>query len=763
MPGSDTKSTKGKMKRSKQVLSLVAIPVLVVGVSGALSLRPEEHYARIVKTVARELPREHLSRHTLDDSVSERFLENLISSLDYERVYFLASDIEKFNRKELVLDDELRDGDVEFAYEVFSVLKERVRNRTAFTHQLLDEGFDLARDETYRWKRKEAPWCETPEAWDDLWRKRIKNEYIRRLVAKELAEEAAPEEIEEPEQDEGTETHPNQQANSPAPDATEPQSLTAETEESGESDDDDELTEELPELSPEEFILERYDQFLSTLEDSDSEWVLQKYLSAFARAYDPHCDYMSPATAEDFDIEMKLSLFGIGALLRPDDGTARIVRLIPGGPAARDESKGRLRPGDKIIAVAQDTEKSVSILHWPLYKAVRLIRGPKGTRVVLTVIPATDPTGTLTKTVELIRDEVKLEDRAAKSSTEIVKDENGDEYQLSIIELPAFYADLKGKRTNPDYKSSSRDVSRILRDRREEGVDGVVLDLRNNGGGSLLEAVLMTGLFIKTGPTVQVRERRAVSILPDNDPGIVYGGPLVVLVNRLSASASEILAAALQDYGRAVIVGDSKTHGKGSVQTILNLSRSNALGSIKVTNALFYRISGGSTQLRGVEPDVVVPSAFDFMEFGEDFLPNPMEWSTIRSTIYSPFGELDGILPVLAERSATRQSSDDRLIAYHKLLERIKAMNSRETLSLDLETRKAQAKAEKELLDIQNSLMAQGEDDEDEDEDNDIVKDEALNILVDLIKITAQREKAIAEVGTPPSFQRGLSETHWTE
>ncbi len=752
------------MNRRKQILLLTAIPICIVGVSGALALRPEAHYAKIVRAVAHELPREHLSRHTLDDTVSKRFLENFISSLDYERIYFLASDIERFNRKETVLDDELRDGNVEFAYEVVAVFKQRVRDRAAYAHALLDDGFDLTLDEAYRWKRKDAPWSETREEWDDIWRKRIKNEYVRRLVAEELDDDEA-----ETELNENTEV-PQESTPPDSPDLTENEPGTEAEDgnkDTAEADlaPDDEL--ELPEeqLTPEEFILERYDQFLSTLEDSDSEWVLQKYLSAFARAYDPHCDYMSPATAEDFDIEMKLSLFGIGALLRPDDGTARIVRLIPGGPAARDESKSRLRAGDKIIAVAQDTEKSVSILHWPLYKAVRLIRGPKGTRVVLTVIPSTDPTGTSTKMVELIRDEVKLEDRAAKSSMQTMTDSHGDDYKLGVIELPAFYADLKGKRSNPDYKSSSRDVSRILRDMREDGVDGVVLDLRNNGGGSLLEAVLMTGLFIKTGPTVQVRERRAISILPDNDPGVVYDGPLVVLVNRLSASASEILAAALQDYGRAVIVGDSKTHGKGSVQTILNLSRSTPLGSIKVTNALFYRISGESTQLRGVQPDIVVPSAFDFMEIGEDSLPNPMEWSTIRTAIYSPFGELDGILPVLTERSQDRQLHDERLIAYHKLLGRIKAMNERETLSLNIDTRKAQAKAEKELLDIQNSLMEQSEaDDEDEADDNsDVVKYEALHILMDLIDVSAQREKAIAEIGVPMQLRPGISKTQWTE
>jgi carboxyl-terminal processing protease len=721
------------MKKLKSIAFALAIPILVIAVSGAISVRPEADYAKIVKTLAHELPREHLSRHALDDAISNQMLENYIKALDSERIYFLESDIAVFSRKEALLDDEIRTGDIAFAYEVFDVFRERVRNRFAYTEKLLEKGFDLTLDEEYRWKRKEEPWCADEDEWNDLWRKRIKNEYLRKAVADILAADdvaAAEKDPEPPSESVATNSTEDAEALLPEGDTLDGDVAPAEK------------------VSPEEFIQERYKQFLMTLEDSDSEWVLQKYLSAFARSYDPHCDYMSPATAEDFDIEMKLSLFGIGALLRPEDGAAKIVSLIPGGPAARDESKSKLRPGDKIIGVAQDTEKSVSILHWPLYKAVRIIRGEKGSRVVLTVIPATDPTGTSTKTVALIRDEVKLEDRAAKSTTKTLSGANGAEVKLGVIELPGFYADLKGKRSNPEYKSSSRDVGRILREMREDDVEGIVLDLRNNGGGSLLEAVLMTGLFIKTGPTVQVRERHTISIIPDNDPSIVYGGPLVVLVNRLSASASEILAAALQDYGRAIIVGDSKTHGKGSVQTILGLNRSDTMGAIKVTNALFYRISGGSTQLRGVTPDIIVSSAFDCMEFGEDFLTNPMEWSTVRSAIYSPFDNLEGLISTLGEQSEARTSSDERFIAYRALLKRIETLTTRETLSLNLEKRQAQATAEKELLDIQNSLMGQGDhDDDDEETVSDLVEEEALQILMDMIRISRKREKAIARVG----------------
>ena len=729
-----------------------AIQVIIISMTSlslaAASIQPTSKEFAIAKLLARELPRDHLSRHYLDDRISKQMFENYLSLLDPERIYFLDSDIKKFKEKETLLDDEIKIGDIQFAFDAFNLIRQRVKDRTEYVNTLLDKGFDLTINEEYRWKRKDAPWAADRDEWNDLWRRRIKNEYIRRIVSKELAEA-----------EKASQTNLNDVAIGPLIRETSSDAIrdfinkpfliyssinreiiiaamiSAEKEEQANLLDN--------KLSPEDFIKKRYDQYLSIIEDSDSKSVLQKYLSAFARAYDPHCDYMSQETSEDFDIDMKLSLVGIGAMLRPDDGTAKVVSLVPGGPADSDTSRNRLRPGDKIIAVAQGDGEFVSILHWPLYKAVRIIRGTKGSKVVLKVIPASDPTGSTVKKVTIIRDEVKLEASAAKSKYRKIKDKDKT-YKLGIIDLPAFYADMSSRRNNPDTTSASRDVAKILREMREKNVDGIILDLRNNGGGSLLEAVLMTGLFIKTGPTVQVRERRAVTILPDNNPTIAYSGPMVVLVNRLSASASEIVAAALQDYGRAIIVGDSKTHGKGSVQTILRMSRDPEMGKLKVTNAMFYRISGGSTQLRGVTPDIVVSSAFDFMEFGEDFLPNPMEWTTIRSAIYSPFSDISTVIPGLKQKSQERRKNNESFVAYENLLQRIKKVNKEESLSLNIEVRRSKAKAEQELLDIQNKLMEQGQNKSD---DKDIVENEALYILVDLIKTTSksEAEEAIAE------------------
>lgn len=736
-------------------------------------LKPNAELEAIAKTLAWELPHEHLSRHNLDDAISKQTFENYLSLLDPGRVYFKSSDIKKFAEQKTLLDDELATGNVDFAYQVFNVLVERVKDRTKFVTGLLKKGFDLTIDENYHWNRKDAPWCKNDKEMDELWRKKIKNEYIQILISKELNASTNPicyrpnidaDEINK-NSDEFDVTATNTKSKIIESAVTD-SNLTAKTaflyspnlinpyySSIAQSKEFFKLFKEKIEMPPElnltpkESIQKNYDQYLGILEDSDNKWVLQKYLSAFARAYDPHSDYMSPESAADFNIEMKLSLCGIGAMLQPEDGAAKIMSLIPGGPADSDKSKNHLRRGDKIIAVAQGSEAPVSILHWPLYKAVGIIRGKKGSRVVLTVIPATDPSGTTTKKVTLIRDKVKLKASAAKSETRTLVDDKGNKYKLGIIDLPAFYADMQGQRTNPNYKSASRDVSKILRKMQDDNINGLILDLRNNGGGSLLEAVLMTGLFIHTGPTVQVRGPHNISILPDNNPSIAYSGPMIVLVNRLSASASEILAAALQDYGRAVIVGDSKTHGKGSVQTVLPLSRNAKMGEFKVTSALFYRISGGSTQLRGVIPDIVIPSAFEYMEFGEEYLPNPMPWTTIRSAIYSPYGDLSKTIVKLSKLSEARRKNEKQYIAYTDLLKRIKKMNSNKTFSLNYQKRLKEAQTEKELINIQNELMEQS-DNGNESSSKDVVKEETLKILVDLINITSAQKKSLA-TGTP--------------
>jgi carboxyl-terminal processing protease len=698
-------------------------------------LDPDPQAAVVARQFSRTMPRVHLSHEPLNEVLATNAVNIYLTMLDYDHTFFTAGDIDAF-RKEAVLQAEaLQKGDVSFAFRVFERFRDRVRNRVEYVNTLLAKGFDLTAKETYVWKRKDAPWAADEQAWNELWRKKVQNEYVARLVSRRLADEDRTNRVNGavlPVPQAGV-TNRDEKAVSQAADTNRDEKATAAAA----------LAEAL--LSPEEFIRKRYTQYLTVLEDSDADFVIQRYLSAFAQAYDPHSEYMTPSSTEDFDIGMKLSLVGIGALLASEDGTAKIERIIPGGPADRD---GRLKAGDKIIAVAQGDKPPVEILHWPLYKAVRLIRGEKGTKVVLTVIPAVEISGARVVKIDIVRDEVKLEEQEAKGEVHAIPGPGGVTNQIGIIRLPAFYADMRNRLNgSSEYKSSTRDVARLVEDMKAKGVQGIILDLRSNGGGSLSEAVEMTGLFFRAGPVVQVRESRGIQVLSDPDPAVLYGGALVVLVNRQSASASEILAAALADYGRAVIVGDSKTHGKGTVQSWQNLDERNPkLGSVKVTTHSFYRVAGGSTQLKGVVPDIIIPSVLDVIEIGEEFLPHAMGWTVVNMARYRPVADLSPWIAELRQASELRRAKDSRFAAQAAMIQRIRKRIETAEISLNLEDRIALAHEEKGMEKVQAEAL--GEDDIDEvapgkkGKENDIVLGEAERIMEDLIVLTARKEQA---------------------
>ena len=689
-------------------------------------LSPEPDAPQISARFARLFPSEHLSRHDLDDTISAQAWTNFLNGLDYEHLYFLDADIQALSAHQTALDDQLIDGDLHVPYAVYEMFLERVAERYAFVTNLLETGFDLDKDESYTWKRKASPWPKTSEERDDLWRRKIKNEYVQRLVAVELGDTNAP---------------PPSTTNTLAIPVLLPAEAT-----------------NAPPIhppTPTEAIRNRYEQLLTVLNDNDADWVFQKFLTAFTHAYDPHSSYMSPASLEDFNIDMRLSLVGIGALLASEDGAAKVERIIPGGPADRDKRDKRLQAGDKIIAVGQDDQPPVSILHWPLQKAVEKIRGKKGTRVVLVVIPGTDPTESTTKTVDLTRDEVHLEEQAAAATIVSVAASDGVTRKLGIITLPTFYADIRTAKPNGSRRSAADDVEAILREMTSASVQGILLDLRNNGGGALMEAVKMTGLFIDEGPVVQVRERYGRRVLMDLDPRVVYDGPLVVLVNRLSASASEILAGALQDYRRAVIVGDSKTHGKGTVQTVESVGRERLFGAIKVTSACFFRVTGSSTQVRGVSSDIVLPSPLDRMELGEEFLPNAMEWTSINAApfVFVP-NPVTGIEP-LRMKSEARRNEDPLFLAYRQFLDRVSKLQETAAMPLNVDTRRDMARTEKELSALQEELAMSDimRADDDPSDDRDLILSESLHILADLAALTEITTTAEpVPTPEPPSF-----------
>jgi len=668
--------------------------------AAAEALRPLPHFPAVARQVVNLLQRGHLSQARFDDAASAQAWTNLLTAMDYDRSYFLREDIERFEPMRLRIDDALKSGDVQFAYDVFAVFRQRLSERFDFVNRFLRQPPDFSVDETYQWKRKDADWPASQAEQDDLWRLRLKNEYLGFLIAREgdgKMQDAKPDS---------------------ADGATDGGSAN------------------LAARTPEQFVRRRYEQFKIVIDDSDSDWVFDRYMSAVAAVYDPHTDYLSPEKQEDFNIDMNLSLGGIGATLRPEDGAALVVELIPGGPAARDARDIRLMPNDKIIGVGQGDEPVEDVLHLPLAKAVRKIRGKKGTKVVLLVISASDPTGASTRLVDLIRDDVRLEEQAATGRVERVTLQNGGERALGVVRLPAFYGSMQRPGT-PGFRSCALDVAREIARLNGENVEGLLLDLRNNGGGALREAIQLAALFLREGPVVQVREAWQVQVLnlPSAGAGPAFRKPMVVLVNRTSASASEIVAGALQDYGRAIIVGDSKTLGKGTVQSVLPLNGPQA-GSLKLTTASYYRVTGASTQLRGVVPDVVIPSLLDAMEIGEDQFRNPLPWSQVAEAVYAPVFDAGDWIAEIRARAAQRLAGNSRYRTYCRLVQHVREMSERTVVPLEIGARRALAAAEREL----RKLQEEEEKAERADAGEDLILREALAILSDAVDVSGGAE-----------------------
>ncbi len=564
-------------------------------------LSPGPDDARIARVTGAFLERGHYSQQPFDDSVSSKFLDRYLDALDPAHLIFLQSDLAEFEKWRTELDDmTLKTGDTAPATVIFNRFLARFTEQVKYaTNLIATEKFEFNGKDRYTLNRKDLPRPRDLAEAKQLWRERARFEWLTEVLNKE-------------------------------------KSAVIQTN-----------------------VTRRYTRQLKMLEDFDSDDVLQIYLDSLAHVYDPHSDYMGKPAQDNFTIGMKLSLFGIGALLRLDDDQYCRIEELKEGPAKKS---GELKPQDKIIAVAQGTNEPVNVIGWKLNKVVELIRGEKGTLVRLTVIPIDAADSSARKTVSIVRDEIKLEEQEAKARLIELPGQNGQPAQrLGIIDLPSFYADLESRQ--PGRKSTTTDVAKLLRRLKEEKVSGVILDLRHNGGGSLEEAINLTGLFIKEGPVVQVKDTDGhISVDRDTDSEVLYDGPLVVMTSRFSASASEILAGALQDYGRALIVGDSSTHGKGTVQTLLRvgqLLRSQAeLGSLKVTIRKFYRASGSSTQLKGVVPDIILPSVNNHAEVGEAAMPNAMPWDTVPTAKYEPVNTIPPVLPELRKRSETRVAKD---------------------------------------------------------------------------------------------------------
>ncbi|HNQ87751.1 MAG TPA: carboxy terminal-processing peptidase [Verrucomicrobiota bacterium] len=576
-------------------------------------LVPGAYDGKIAVSTAYMLKRFHYYRRPLDAELVDRFLDRYLSMLDPMHIHFFKSDIEEFRRlRGRLADLTATRGDTTPAATLFARFLQRVDERVEYAAKTLRAPeFDFAGNDRYLPNRKDAEWPADEAEARILWRQHLRYEYLQEKLNREKPDQII------------------------------------------------------------KTLANRYKRLLRSWAELDSEEILQVYLTALAQAYDPHSDYMGKAQLDNFAISMKLSLYGIGALLRSEDGYCKIESLMAGGPAARSK---KIKPNDRIVAVAQKGEEPVDVVDMKLTRVVELIRGPKGTEVTLTIIPADAADPSQRKVLTLIRDEIKLEDQEAKARLIELPDAQGKTWRLGVIDLPSFYAsfDLSGSRQiqlakaegRSDLKSTTADVTRLIKKLAAEGMQGLILDLRRNGGGSLEEAIRLTGLFVKEGPIVQVRDANGdITVESDPDPEVAYDGPLMVLTSRVSASASEILAAALQDYGRALIVGDSTTHGKGTVQTIYELAKLTRFpadfnpGALKVTIRKFYRANGWSTQRNGVTPDIVLPSVANYLEIGEAAQEYPLEWDTIDSTMYDKLDRIAPRLDELRRRSEVRQNA----------------------------------------------------------------------------------------------------------
>ncbi len=680
--------------------SLVLIILAFIGIAGAkvnpvsidrLFATPEQKKATAL--INQFIRRYHYRKRQLDDALSDSIFDRYVSSLDPNRSYYYASDIRKFEKFRFRLDDAIRETKLDPAFEIFKLFRKRLEERVDFAANLLDEDFDFGVKEEFILDRSEEPWAEDVAALNQIWRRRVKNDFLSlRLAGKTSAEIV-------------------------------------------------------------QTLEKRYRRLSDRISQFTSDDVYQTFINAYTFSVEPHTSYFSRRASENFKIRMSLSLEGIGAALQSESEFTVVRRIIAGGPA---EQSGLLKVDDRITGVGQEDEPLVDVVGWRLPDVVDLIRGPKGTVVRLEILPKATPPEGPTRVIELVRNTIKLEEQAAKKNV-IELDTSFGPVKIGVIRVPTFYTDFEARESGEeDFRSTTRDVRRLLQELQSEGVRGVLVDLRGNGGGSLAEATELTGLFIRSGPIVQVKDSSGrISVNSDPDPSIVYAGPLAVLVDRHSASASEIFAGAIQDYRRGIVIGEP-TYGKGTVQRLINLDRfakAGGMGQLKFTIAQFFRINGDSTQHRGIVPDIVFPTALDIEEQGERALENALPWESVQPTRYAA-GSIDAkVLDEVRLRHLSRTQSHPGFRYLLDEAQAAKRARDKKTVSLMEAERKANRdRIERErrkrinLYRIARGLEPLSEDsdetrqnDETGDDDDDVLRDEAAHILYDAIHLSGQK------------------------
>ena len=639
---------------------VLAKPATESTASANVVLKPTETQAQAALLATRFLTRFHYKAEPLDASMSQKIFDRYFDSLDPDRLFFLQSDIDQFMPNRDKLGEDIYNEDLSVPFAIFNLYEKRVAQRTADARALLKKGFDFSKDESYQYQREKAPWAKTPAELDNLWRQRVKNDWLRLKLANKTPDKIR------------------------------------------------------------ETLDKRYANYEDRVRQLNSEDVFQTFMNAYALSIDPHTNYLGPRSAENFDIAMKLSLEGIGAVLQRDDDYTMIREIVPGGPVALSH---KFKVGDRIVGVGQGTTGPITdIIGWRLDDVVEKIRGPKDTTVRLEVLPVdAGPDGKF-EHISLVRKKVNIEEQAAKSSVIEVKD--GDAMRrIGVITLPTFYEDFEARqRGDANYRSASRDVAKLIEQLKQKHVEGIVMDLRNNGGGSLSEAINMSGLFVGKGPIVQVRNANGrIEQGRNTQTNMAWDGPLEVLVNRNSASASEIFAGAIQDYGRGLIVGE-QTYGKGTVQNLVDLDRMSQseqprYGELKMTIQQFFRVDGSSTQLRGVTPDIAFPVTGDFAQNGEQTNDNALPWASVPAADYTPTSDLKSIVPLLANLHSARVTKQSGWLAYEADVADVRKLRAEKSISLNEKVRRAEREEQEktrherhpELADVTTNTPTQTE------------------------------------------------------
>ena len=636
----------------KEKLAAV-VPAKAVGAgagsaAASLQLKPLAEQTQAALWASRVLGRYHYKAVPLDDAMSEKIFDNFFDGLDSEKLYFVQSDIDGFAPMRTKMDDAINNENLSVPFAIYNLYQQRFAERMNYARQLLKTRPDFTLDESIELDREKSPWAKNEDEVRELWRKRVKHDWLRlKLAGKD-------------------------------------------------------------EKAIRETLDKRYENYITRIRKLNNEDVFQMFMNAYATAIEPHTNYLGPRSADNFDIAMRLSLEGIGAVLQSRDEYTVIREIVPGSPAALS---GKLKVGDRIVGVAQGNGPFTDVLGWRIDDVVQLVRGEKGTTVRLDVLPGDAGPDAKHVTVSMVRKKISMEEQAAKKSIIEVKD-GAFKRRIGVISLPTFYLDFEARRRgDKDYRSATRDVARILGELKKEKVDNVLIDLRNNGGGSLTEAIELTGLFIDKGPVVQQRDAQGrVEVESDTQAGLAWDGPMGVLINRGSASASEIFAAAVQDYGRGLVIGEP-SFGKGTVQTLIDLDRFSPAekvryGELKMTIAQFFRINGGTTQLRGVNPDIKLPVLSDLDSFGESSYDNALPWVAIKPASYKAAGDLKELIGPLQRRHEARIAKDKEFQFLQEDIAEVLKIRKENSISLNEAVRRKERDAQEARAKLREARLA---------------------------------------------------------